>query len=226
MCFSATASFTAGFALSALGLATLALAPAPRDRAFAAIPLLFGLQQLTEGALWLALQSDAPVLRSCLTAGFTGFAEVLWPLWAPLAVWLIEPEPRRRQAIALCGAAGVVVAMALLFGLVTDFAPAELRDGHIFYGLAHYNWFRDTHLLVPLMALYVLATCVAPLLSSDRLVATFGAAVTASLVATFYAAAEYLVSVWCFFAALLSVLVAVWVAGRRQETTRPIALEG
>lgn len=216
MCFSATASFTAGIALSAVGLATLSLAPAPRERLFAAIPLLFGLQQLTEGALWLVVQGGDHGLRACLSAGFMGFAEVLWPLWAPLAVWLIEPQRRRRQAIALCGAAGAVVALTMLFGLVTAFAPGELREGHIFYPLAHYNWFRDAYLLVPLMALYAIATCLAPMLSSDRLVALFGAAVAASLAATFYAAAEYLVSVWCFFAAGLSVLIGAWVAQRRR----------
>lgn len=222
MCFSATASFTAGIALSLVGTATLALAPAPRERLFAAIPLLFGLQQLTEGALWLALHAGDQGLSTCLSAGFMGFAEILWPVWAPLAVWLIEPQARRRQAIAFCGAAGLLVALTMLFGALTDFAPGEMRDGHIFYPLAHYNWFRDVHLLVPLMTLYALATCVAPMLSSDRLVAAFGGAVALSLAATFCAAAEYLVSVWCFFAAGLSGFIAIWVAQRRRLSSTAV----
>ena len=57
MCFSATASFTAGALLIALGSVTVSLAAAPRERPFAAIPLLFGLQQLIEGGIWLSLQN-------------------------------------------------------------------------------------------------------------------------------------------------------------------------
>ena len=53
MCFSATASFTAGTALVVLG--TLAVRQVRRrsELPFALIPALFGIQQLIEGALWM-----------------------------------------------------------------------------------------------------------------------------------------------------------------------------
>lgn len=78
MCFSATASFAAGIGLTGIGLATLSLAPTWRERPFAAIPLLFGLQQLIEGgAPWLALAAGDEAGRACYTAGFLGISEVL-----------------------------------------------------------------------------------------------------------------------------------------------------
>lgn len=51
MCFSAAASFIAGTTLSAIGVATLRNTKTTSELPFAAIPLLFGLQQLTEGVV-------------------------------------------------------------------------------------------------------------------------------------------------------------------------------
>jgi len=53
MCFSASASFIAGASLFAVGVATLKRARARAELPFAMIPLLFGIQQLTEGVIWL-----------------------------------------------------------------------------------------------------------------------------------------------------------------------------
>ena len=55
MCYSAGASFVGGAVISAVGVATVKEAGHPSRLAFAGIPLLFGLQQITEGFLWLAL---------------------------------------------------------------------------------------------------------------------------------------------------------------------------
>ena len=60
MCFSETASFLAGTGLSVLGVATLRATQRRSEIPFAAIPLMFGLQQMVEGALWLSFRFDAP----------------------------------------------------------------------------------------------------------------------------------------------------------------------
>ena len=51
MCFSASASFIAGTSLSAVGVAALRNTKARSEQPLAAIPLLFGIQQLTEGVI-------------------------------------------------------------------------------------------------------------------------------------------------------------------------------
>lgn len=54
MCFSVAASFTAGTFLIGFGVMTLSLARRRKEVPFAAIPLLFGLQQLSEGVVWIS----------------------------------------------------------------------------------------------------------------------------------------------------------------------------
>lgn len=51
MCFSASASFIAGTSLSAIGVAALRNTEARTERPLAMMPLLFGVQQLTEGVI-------------------------------------------------------------------------------------------------------------------------------------------------------------------------------
>ena len=52
MCFSANASFAAGALLLGISAFTIRAARTPAEQPLAAIPLLFGLQQLCEGAIW------------------------------------------------------------------------------------------------------------------------------------------------------------------------------
>ena len=93
MCFSATASFSAGVALLVVGTVTTRGAGRSKDLAFAAIPLLFGVQQILEGALWLTFPVNAPVSNMVLTYAYSFFSHVLWPIYVPIAVLLIEPTP-------------------------------------------------------------------------------------------------------------------------------------
>ena len=71
MCFSATASFVAGSALVVLGVATLRATRRKSEIPFAAIPLLFGIQQLVEGLLWLSFRFDSPQLKTAMTYLFS-----------------------------------------------------------------------------------------------------------------------------------------------------------
>ena len=83
MCFSATASLTAGGLLSLTGIATLKKAKDNKRNAFAAIPLIFGIQQITEGILWLSLENKLPeefgfVSTSIFCSGFMAFLVALF----------------------------------------------------------------------------------------------------------------------------------------------------
>ena len=67
MCFSATASFSAGAVLLGLGTLTVKSAHRRRELPLAAIPLLFAIQQLTEGVIWLTFRYDAPQMNVLMT---------------------------------------------------------------------------------------------------------------------------------------------------------------
>lgn len=53
MCFSAEASFISGTVLVTIGVAAIRLCKHPKELLFASIPLLLGVQQFSEGYLWL-----------------------------------------------------------------------------------------------------------------------------------------------------------------------------
>ena len=97
MCFSAIASFSTGSLLLGLGALTLKSVRRPRELPFAAIPLLFAIQQLSEGVIWLTFRVDAPLLNAVMTHVYSFFSHVLWPIYVPVAVLLIEPPGRRRR---------------------------------------------------------------------------------------------------------------------------------
>ena len=57
------------------------------------------------------------------------------------------------------------------------------------------------------MALYLIATCVSGLLSSNRIIQVFGALALVTFLAAYAIHVATFFSVWCFFAALLSFIV-------------------
>ena len=70
MCFSATASFSAGALLLGIGTLTLRSALATRQRhalPFAAIPMLFAMQQLIEGVIWLTFAEEVTRINAVMT---------------------------------------------------------------------------------------------------------------------------------------------------------------
>jgi hypothetical protein len=200
MCFSATASFTAGAALLVTGAFSIRLARTPAERPYAAIPLLFGVQQLIEGALWLTFPDKTQLLSTVLTYAYSIFSHVLWPIFVPLAVYFLEPVKWRRKALLVAVAGGTAVGLYLLYFLVRLPIVATAAEGHIDYVSPHFY-------VKIVMALYILGTCISPLLSSHRWVRWFGIAAIVSflLAGIFYRA--WFISVWCFFAAIMSVMV-------------------
>ena len=81
MCFSATASFSAGAVLTGLGAISLHKASTPKEYPFASIPLLFGIQQIAEGFVWLSMtHPDYAPLREGSMWFFLLFAQPLWPI--------------------------------------------------------------------------------------------------------------------------------------------------
>lgn len=200
MCFSASASFVAGTLLSVAGVATLKSTKTRSELPFALIPLLFGIQQLTEGIVWLTFGHEAPAVKDVTTYLYSGFSHVLWPMYIPFAMGTLEQVRWRRRAIFTFELAGAAVALYLLYFLVTRPVVAEIVGMHIVYVSPHFY-------LLPVMVLYVAATCVSCLFSSHDFVRLFGALAFLSFIAAYFVYVTALVSIWCFFAAILSLLI-------------------
>jgi hypothetical protein len=200
MCFSALASFSAAAALLAIGVASARRTRRATELPYALIPLCFGVQQLLEGALWLALPEPQQCLSGWLTQGYSAFSQVIWPIYIPLAVTLLEPPGWRRHAMVVIAWGGAVVGLYLLWYMVQVPVVAQFSGQHIAYVFPHFHQPLAT-------ALYLFAACVSPLLSRWPMVRLFGVMASLSLVATAYFYAQWFISTWCFFAALLSAVV-------------------
>lgn len=204
MCFSATASVIVGGSLTVAGVATLKLARGRAELPFAAIPLLFAVQQLVEGLLWYSIQNDMLQLKTAMTYLFTFFSHLLWPVFIPFAVTRMEGvdvaiEPWRNNAMWGFRVVGVVVAMFLLELVATQPLTAVV-DIHIVYVTPFfYDW--------PMMVFYIAATCIVCLFSTYPLVRLFGLMVLVFFFVSYWFYTHALFSVWCFFAAILSLIV-------------------
>ena len=192
-----------------MGIGTLTLRRADRraELPYASIPALFGLQQLVEGGLWLSFADEAPHLNSILTHIYSLFSHVLWPIFVPIAVLLLEAVPWRRNVLKALAVAGSFSGVYLLYFWAMDPTTSKIIGHHIFYDSPHFY-------IAPILGLYVLGTCASSLVSSHAAVRWFGAATLASFMAA-YAFSFWFISVWCFFAAVMS--ATIWLYFRKHR---------
>lgn len=219
MCFSATASFTLAGVLFGVGTASIAQSETESARLFAGMPMLFGAQQLAEGIVWLTIANpptQAAVHRIAVMT-FLALALVIWPLWAPVALRLVERDASRKKLLTACFAVGVLVA-AIGGQLLHRWQPYAVIAGHsIVYKHA------TMEIVVPeyiLLVVYAIPTIGSFFASTVPMVRTIGTMLLISLVIAFAVQRHALTSVWCFFAAVLSVSIYVAVTRASQS---PIA---
>ncbi len=188
-----------------------------RSLPFAAIPMLFAIQQLIEGVIWLTFRAEAPLLimNSVMTHVYSFFSHGLWPVYVPVAVLLIEPAGWRRRALFVFVAAGAAVGAYLLYILVAFPIVSRPTGRHIEYVSPHF-------FAAVTMTLYLVSTALSPLLSTHRMVQVFGALALLSFGAAYAFYATWFISVWCFFAALLSAVVYLHFALRSRDSRMPI----
>jgi uncharacterized protein DUF6629 len=207
MCFSAGASFTMAGVLTAIGGAAIgANADKPR-RFFAAIPLGFAAQQAAEGIVWLT--ADAPAhatLHRAAVFGFLAFALVVWPAWVPWSLRVAERDAARRKWLTRLTSAGVFVSLGAAL-LLMRWAPRAYIEG----SSVHYNFGVPTGAVshVLLVIAYAAPALLSFFVSTIELSNVFGGCLVLSMGAALLVRAEALTSVWCFFAAGLSVLIFV-----------------
>ena len=213
MCFSAGASFAGGVVISAVGITTVRKVRKPTQRLFAGIPLLFGFQQFAEGVLWVTLRSGGhDWLQNAATYIFLITALVIWPVMIPLSMWFMEEVKKRKKILAGLIVTGGILSLFYAVCLVSyDVAP-QINGFHIYY----VDEFPKT--LVDIAFVFYLASTILPLfVSSVRRMWLFGILIAVSCLVTGIFFAQYLTSVWCFFAALISIVI-YWILSESQAT--------
>lgn len=198
MCFSAQASLIAGTTLGLIGKETLKKPKVRSDYPYASIPAIFAVQQFTEAAVWLTF--GMPVINQVLAFIYMFFAYVLWPVFVPVAILLMETSPLRKRLIKIFAVCGMIVGLTMFYSMFTGPVEAQVIGQSISYtSIGNYP-----HIL---FWLYAAATCFSCIVSSHRMVTLFGLTLGVSCFTAYQCYANSFFSVWCFFAALLSFLV-------------------
>ena len=206
MCFSASASFGAGIVLGAIGVVTLKKAKNFPQRLFAAIPLIFSIQQFSEGVLWVAVtNSHYAGWQQISSHIFLVFAYMVWPVLIPLSILLLEKNKKRRKLLQTLFITGIFISVYIAYCMLFYSVQAVIFNHHIHYtfnyphALLRLTWLSD--------AFYFIATILAPFISSVKKMWLFGIIISASYLVSRIFFNDAVVSVWCYFAAILSIVI-------------------
>jgi len=212
MCFSAGASFAGAVVISTVGVAAQGKVTHRSQRLLAVVPLLFALQQFAEGALWITLGTgEHGWLQAPATGIFLVTALVIWPTMIPLSMRFLEERELRKKILNGMVIAGVLTSFCYAYCLIAfDVAP-QISGFHIKY-VDNF----PGRLIDVAFGLYLAVTILPLFVSSVRRMWLFGILVAASCAVTAVFFSQYLTSVWCFFAALISVTI-YWVLSQAQE---------
>jgi len=203
MCFSATASFTASATLTILGLLACKKAQKWPTLLLALSPLIFAIQQATEGFVWLSLTNPAwQSFQTPATYMFLFFALAWWPSWIPLILTLIEPNILRKKILINTLAFGFLYSLYMLSCLIYYGSNAFIANWHIGYTVTcpgePYSF---------LGTLYLIPTVLPFFISTIGGMNILGSTLAFACLLSYLFYTLCFLSTWCFFAAVLSAII-------------------
>jgi hypothetical protein len=221
MCFSASASFTAGAFLVPTGLYCIYSACELKRYHYlmlACVPFFFGVQQLVEGGVWLSLAANSEHYIRYFSVGFVFFSHFFWPFWIPLSAYAIAKNRMCTRAwITLAFAiAGLVIA---LLGFIHYLFDTQMVQAHMHANSIQYSYttIYDAFVGTSIPKYMYIAIIIVPLwISRDIAIKTFGCLILISVIASYVFYSYAFDSVWCFFSAVIS-MYTVYVIRRRKD---------
>ncbi len=203
MCFSATASIVTGSVLLATGSHTITKASKSSYLMLASVPIIFSIQQFAESLIWIC--HNGASITSCSQIPvliFVIIGQSFWPIWIPLSVLSLEKNADRRRVLKGFTFIGVMVSTYYLFHTIRYGVEAKVLDHHI-----DYNFNYPLSFVSEVRWVYVLPTVLANFSSSLKEIKIFGILILLALVATQILFIQTAFSVWCFFAAIISIYI-------------------
>ena len=220
MCFSAEADLCTGIVVGAVGIDALRHVRRPHQIALAATPVLFAVHEVDESFVWWGLHGQVafPVEHAAIYV-FLAVAFVL-PFWVPFAMLGVETKVHRRQLMGALLVVGTVTTVVLLVAIVRGPVGATIDGSHIAYSA-------DINYAGILIALYVVATCGSCLVASNRWLVLLGLANLGAVIALGWITFTGFTSLWCAWAALTSVAIAVYLRrSARASSSSGLVLQG
>jgi hypothetical protein len=203
MCFSAEVSFGASAVLLTTGALTVKENKKQEYLPLALVPVLFGIQQFFEGWVWVSLQNSGYGMYGAIsTYGFLIFAQLVWPVWVPLSAYLPEKDKKRKRFITFSLSLGIGLALLLGYRLIFYNVDAYIQEHHIFYQVGHFqstNWWSGIFYLLPALFPFIF--------SGNKKMNILGWLMLLMFVVSKVFYLRYMISTWCFFAAVLSVFI-------------------
>ena len=137
MCFSANVSFGTAAVLTVTGIVAISKARTRPQRTLAAIPLIFAVQQFSEGINWLALKdADLANVQPLFTYLFLLSAWVLWPVWIPFTVWRLEKKQGTGEYCTGYSSSSIAVSLCMLALIIIYPVTIVPIRHHLFYRFA------------------------------------------------------------------------------------------
>jgi hypothetical protein len=171
------------------------------------IPLFFGIQQFLEGFIWLSITGGHLIVTKTIAYAYLFFAFAFWPVYMPVAVFLAEKKEKAfiKGILFTLIIIGILVALVcyvpLFLGMTTFYVTVI---NHSIAYITNRSILLDTLLL----ALYLFSIVTPLLLVSEAQMKILGVLLLVSIVITFFFYRYAFYSVWCFFAAVLSLYIA------------------
>jgi hypothetical protein len=201
MCFSATADFVGSAVLGTIGVATIMEVKQRREILLASVPCLFAVHQCIEGFVWLGLDGTlSTTVAHNASAAYVLYAQGILPFLLPLSIFLIEPTKRQRRRMMGFVILGGVLALYLLWGLIAYPLEISIQSRSILY----VNSITTTTLVA---AIYVMATCGSLFFSGFKALVALGWYNLAGLLVVMLVKRYAFTSVWCAYAAAVSIAI-------------------
>ena len=212
MCFSATVSFTAAAALAVSGVLGFYFAIKSNKR-FLVLNMMaffYALQQFSEGMIWIGSPILSPRAWGIL---FLTLAFFVYPWFSALSCYCITRRENLKKKIIWVMMAGFIFGIwALSNVLLTPNLGLDQCRLHIFYNVHIMGGYKING---PLMAfliipIYVLLTSIPFFICDKHYSSVMGWAIIVSALICWIIYFNYFISVWCFYAALISCCITVW----------------
>ena len=207
--FFAILNFTLSGAIAVVGILTLRKASTPNEVVFASLPLLFALHQFTQGFVWLGMYHLIEPRALKIAEGiFVFYAQGFLQFLVPFALWLIEPSGIRKNMIGILTILGAVLMVYTMWGLSVQPTSVTIENHALVYDnpWTHKVW---------VALVYVLTTCGSLILSSSIAIQLFGWLNLFGLTVVYLLKPYAFTSLWCLYAAAVSVLLYFYFVERR-----------
>ncbi len=188
--------------------------------ALAMFPILIGLQQFMEGAVWMQAQSGDPQMTRNASLAYLFFVWLIWPVWVPYMTAQLEHEIEKQKRFLNFAFGGLLLG---LFLYLPNFWQVEWLQTEIIYRSIAYQCtlLSDPFISQELLfGLYLLIVASPPLLSSHKALRMFGASLIAFVPVTYFFFAYAHVSVLCFFAAMITPYIIYIILNDKCKTFR------